>query len=344
MLIREERIPCRIARDILDTVDRGTNFLVTSHVRGDGDSYGSQLALRAFLLSMGKNCRVINSTPVPESYKFLQGASEIETASIITGSFDATFVLDSPCLPRLGFDSLDIPSMGTLINIDHHLGNSRFADYMLVDTSISSTCELIYELLNCWSWKGDSEVGLCMYTGLMTDTGNLCFKSVSARTFQIAYELVASGVDHYRLYNDVYRASSRRRLALMGEMLRDFSVSDDLRVGWFVFGRELLDRHGATGSEVHGLISQMMTMKSLDLAAVFVQDGEDTVLEFRSSEAYDASRIANHFGGGGHRNASGSCLRGDALEVAGEVMGHVLVSLEKYAITGGGGIFQAAAC
>lgn len=321
-----------IEGSIKDLIDSKKTFLITSHIRGDGDSIGSQLALYRYLMHHGRTCRIINSTAPPTCFSYLPNFDKIEVAPRVTDQFDVTFTLDIPEIERTGFVDLDMSKLGKIVNIDHHLSNSGFAHIRFWDPERSSACELLYELLV--SWKDDlcKEIGLCIFTGIMTDSGNLTYRSTTGRTYQIAADIISSGVDHYKLRQKAYRANSRKRLRLLGHMLSNFSVSPDNRIAWYVIDNKSHQEMNTVASECYGFIGHLMSLEELDLAIVFVQDKDETILEFRSSDYIDSSSIATHFGGGGHRNASGACIKGDASKIASKVLKYVLENIEKYEV------------
>lgn len=305
---------------ILEDLRGSRRILIASHLRSDGDAIGSQLALSHQLALMGITSEIINFTAPARAFSYLPGFNRIRVAKTIEENFDLTFVLDVPGLERLGFQKIDRSLLGTVINIDHHLSNCRFADHTLWDPEISSTCELIYDLIESWGDKPCRDAAICIYTGLMTDSGNLTYKAASPKTYRIAAEILALGVDHYLLFSRAYRSNSRGRLALLGTVLRDFRVSVDGRIAWYVVERELLEEVRCTSEEAFSIIGHMMTMKGIEMALVFIQDGSDTIIEFRTADSIDASKVASLFGGGGHLNAAGACLPGEGGEIAARVM------------------------
>lgn len=308
---------------ILEAVRSSKRVLITSHLRSDGDSIGSQLALRHQLSAMGIESRIVNFMAPAPAFSYLPGFDDIEVAETLADRYDLTFVLDVPGLERLGFCRIDRETLGTIVNIDHHLSNCRFADHTLWDPEISSTCELISDLVESWDQKLSLEAALCVYTGLMTDSGNLTYRAASPKTYRIAADLLALGIDHYLLFSRAYRSNSRGRLALLGTVLRDFELTPDGRIAWYVVEAALLEEVGCRPEEAFSIIGQMMTKQDLEMALVFIEDGKDTIIEFRTADSIDASKVAGLFGGGGHLNAAGACVPGRGSDVAAMALGEI---------------------
>ena len=161
---------------LLTLFDRYHNFALSTHINPDGDAIGSELSLYLFLTRLGKSVKMFNTDAVPANYRFLPFWESIESArSIGTYRPEVLVVLDASTLERIGKTlSKTLSPTQSLINIDHHATAEAFGDVNLIVPSASSTSEIVYKLIKSHQTPIDKACALCLYTGLMFDTG--CFR------------------------------------------------------------------------------------------------------------------------------------------------------------------------
>lgn len=308
---------CKSLNELIKLLWEGNSFLISSHVNPDGDSLGAQLALYSLLVEMGKEVRVVNTDPVPWLYDFLPFKEAIERPAETVYEPDYLIVLDAGSLERIGAKlAKSIAPRKGIINIDHHAESVPFGDYNFIDTSASATSEIIHRLIKEMGFRVGRERAICLYTGIMTDTGSFRFPNTTPRCHIAAAELIAEGVDVQRIYELVYERMSYGRLKLLGEVLNTLRVGMGGRAAWMTVRREMFERTGTGLEDLEGFVNYARSIEGVEVAALFVElEGGRTKVSLRSRGKVNVARIAAAFGGGGHERAAG-CLIEAPLEPA----------------------------
>ena len=289
-----------------DLCDRHQRFLVISHLRPDGDAYGSSLGLGLSLRAAGKDVTISNADGLAPLFEFLPGSKSLETTLPVAPEADRLIIaVDCADQKRLGstFEQWRrVPD----VNIDHHLSNPGYAKLNLIDADSPATAQVLYEIITTLKWPLTPEVASNLYVGLMTDTGNFRYRQTTARTFEVAARLVEAGADPTQLSERCYQSFRAARLLLMREVLGSLHFADHDRVAWFYLSPEMYARSGAIPDESEGLIEHLQTVKSVEVAFMLeaMADGM-TRASMRSRGIVDVQRICTEFGGGGHRLAAG---------------------------------------
>lgn len=303
-------------RRIIEAIKKNKTFLIASHIHPEGDAIGSALALAISLKRIGKRVTVFNQDSTPQNLQFLPMSAEIVHEIDDSLHYDIAVVLDCGDLDRTGKEAKTIGEIREIINIDHHKTNSGFGNLRLIDPQKSSTAEILYDLLREVPIPITHEIALNIYTGILTDTGAFCYSNTTARTFQIARELVMIGVNPSRVAEEVYEKQSPSRLRLLGLVLNTLEISDDGRVGSVAVLSSMLERAGATPDLVENMVNYPKSIGGVQVAVLFREvSGNHYRVSFRSYEGIDVADIAKEFGGGGHPCASGCGIDGSLLEV-----------------------------
>lgn len=317
----------RELKKIAKIIRENKSFFITSHIRPDGDSIGSQLALKRILERLGKEVIIVNHDPVPKIYDFLPGSESIKQELPENKEFDVTFVLDSPEHSRLESSAETIRRAKVIINIDHHLGNERFGKYNYVDIKASAVGEQIYELTKVMDFKIDREIALGLYVGILTDTDSFRQSNTTSRTHEIVAHLMKIGdLKPAQITHQVYETQLPSAIKLLSMTLDTLERSEDGRIAWMTITDEMFKETGATLAETENFINYVRSVKGSEVAVLFTELTKDEVkVSFRSKPSADVNSIARTFGGGGHLRASACTLKG-ALE---EVKQRVLAEVKK---------------
>lgn len=205
---------------IRELIENGQDFLVMGHRSVDGDAYGSSMALYFYLQSIGKNVEVVNELPITPLFHFLGIHTHI-TKDIVGKKFDAVFICDCGELRLIGQypqSRSDIFQYTPVISIDHHNRNSMFGTHNLVDTSASSTCELVYDLIEGLGFDVNSQVATLLLFGIIRDTN--CFKnSIRPHTFEVTSKLIALHAEYDTVIFYSYKSEKLNYLQLYGYVL-----------------------------------------------------------------------------------------------------------------------------
>jgi phosphoesterase RecJ-like protein len=282
-------------------------FLVISHVRPDGDAYGSTLGLSLSLQAAGKDVQVVNADGLSPLFEFLPGSQGLK-AQLPT--------LPEPDRLIIAVDCADQKRLGSLtetwkrtpdVNIDHHVSNPGYATQVnLVDAESPATAQVLYEIITTLKWPLTAEVAANLYVGLMTDTGNFRYRQTTAHTFEVAAHLVSAGADPTDLAEACYQSFRAERLLLVSEVFKAIHFANRHRVAWFSLTPEMYALSGAIPDETEGLIEYLQAVKTVEVAFLLesLPDGL-TRASMRSRGKVDVQQICKEFGGGGHRLAAG---------------------------------------
>jgi len=290
---------------------------IIMHRGPDGDAVGSALGWKRILELKGIEAKVIAPDAFPDFLKWMPGADEIiifernpSKAKKIADESDAIFCLDFNAPKRAGDASeLIARSKKPLVVVDHHQEPADFAHFYYVDSDASSTAEMIYRLCKGLGWKKDIErkAAICLYTGLVTDTGSFRFSSVTPRVMRIASRLMETGMDHTEVYRHVYDSSSLTRLKLQGFALSEKLVHlEDQATAYISLTAEELSRYNFKKGDTEGLVNYALSINGVNLAGFFAEKDGAIKLSLRSRGSFDVNKLAReHFNGGGHQNAAG---------------------------------------
>ncbi len=286
------------------------SFLITGHLRPDGDLCGSAVALRAALVGLGRSARIVLPDPPPERYATMEGAEWLEAFEGEALSADAVFVLDSASLDRLGPVAEALPADAPVVNIDHHLSNTGFGEVSWVEPGKSSVGEMIYELAREGGWPLPTLACSALYAAILTDTGRFAYSNTSASALRAAAELVELGVSPVGMARLLYRSRSERELRLQERALASLKLAADGRMASMALSAADFAELGAGPTDAQDLAALTVSMAGVELGAFLYElsAGKQTKCSLRGAGELDVSRLAARFGGGGHAAAAGCQL------------------------------------
>lgn len=299
----------RAQESVVEAIERGKRFIITSHVAQDGDNMSSQLALARILDKLGKQVDVVDHDPVPERWRFLPTVERVRQAERLTEPADAALVLDTTRIERTGLDFSALRPPLVLVNVDHHQSNERFGDVNWVEPQLPASSYLVYLLAKRLGVEMDRTLATCLFTGIMTDTGYFHYSGTTQETFRVAADLIAHGAPHVDLYRQVYDEKPISEMRLMGHALADLQTACDERIAWIEITPDTLSRARASFHDVGSVANSLCTIRGVDVGLTFEErDRDRTLVEIRSRGRVDVGSIARELGGGGHHNASGCTL------------------------------------
>jgi phosphoesterase RecJ-like protein len=307
-------------------------FAVMSHVRPDGDALGSQLALALSLQQLGKEVRVWNEEGMLEKYSFLPRAELVTKPPSIPEDFDCAIALDTAIQSRLGTALAAVRSAKIWINIDHHLSNPGYGDVVDMDPDAPATAEIIFRLIKSQNLPFNRDIAENLYAAISTDTGSFQYPKTSARTFEIAAELIRAGLDVGRLNQQLYENYPRRRLELLRELLRTMRFEHRGRVASVSLSLKTAAELGVLPEDNEGLIDHLRAIRGVIVAVFFeeLNDGKVRVSMRSKDDAVDVCAICQKFGGGGHTLAAGARVRGTLAEVEEKVLEEIGDVIESH--------------
>jgi phosphoesterase RecJ-like protein len=308
------------------------SFLLMSHVRPDGDAIGSQLALGMSLEAMGKRVVYLNEDGLADNLEFLPGSERIERPS---GPVDVevAVALDTATKPRLGEGVLAaVGSAPKLwLNIDHHISNPGYGDLNLIDGGSPATGEILYELIVDQGMPLPPETRDAIYVAISTDTGSFQYSSTTARTYEIAADLVARGVEVGRINALTWDDYPYRRIELMRALLNTLERDCGGQVAHWHLTMDMRREIGALPEDSEGLINLIRAIRGVTAAVFFeeLDDGRVRVSMRSKDPQVNVCDVASVFGGGGHAMAAGIRMPGPLAEAEKKVLAEIERRLEE---------------
>ena len=298
-------------------IDENQSFLISSHVRPDADALGSELGMRAILLAMGKTVSIVNASAPPSNLQFMNPPGVIHKLNdTITKAtipqHDVIIIVDTSAWQQLGSMADFIQaSAARRVVIDHHVSSDDLNALELKDVESAATGELICEIGEAFGVTFDAEVSNWLYAAIATDTGWFRFPSTSARTMKIAARLMDCGAMPHYVYNLVHEQSSLARVRLGGRVLARTQIEGEGRLAWIYADSKDMAETSAVPSDTEGLVNVCLTVGGAEAAfvAVELQTGQ-IKFSLRSRVPHNVAAVAEQFGGGGHKLASGATLAG----------------------------------
>jgi phosphoesterase RecJ-like protein len=299
--------------DLIETHDR---YLVTTHVRPDGDALGSEVGMAGLLRQKGKDVRVVNASKTPPRYDFLDPhdtllehfGTQVQPEDL--ADREVLVILDLSAWSQLGdMGGLVRDFKGPRVVIDHHLSQDDLGATFLKDTSAEATGTLVVRAIRALGGHFTPEVSTGLLTAIAMDTGWFRHPNTRPETLRMAAELVESGAEIDAIYRLLFERNTLGRLRLMGETLASLRTDADGRVAYATVTREDLLRTGAIPQDTEDLVDFTVSLLGVEVGLLFIEQARGGIkLSVRSRNGLDCARLAGEFGGGGHRAAAGANL------------------------------------
>ena len=294
---------------LLTLFQQHEKFALSTHVNPDGDAIGSELALSIFITKLGKTVRLFNTDPVPKKYHFLPYWENIENAQAsVNFRPDVVVILDASSRERIGpFLNNRLVAEHAVVNIDHHITAEAFGDYNIVLPNVSSTCEIIYNFIKTTNIAIDEETAICLYTGLMFDTGCFRYSNATPETHRIAANLIEIGnFAPDEVYSKVFEHIPLGKIHLLNLTLSTLKLTGDGKIATVFITQSMLDETKTTLDDVEGFVNQIQAIESVDVAICVCElPNGNSKVSLRSQGRVDVAALASEFNGGGHERASG---------------------------------------
>jgi len=306
-------------KGIEEAIFSANDIVLSTHTSPDGDTLGSALGLYHFLKSKGINARVVcpNISPdylawMPHNEVIISYESDPEAFKAAVSQADLIVHIDYNAFHRTGDEVAKVLqelTSVTHIMIDHHPKPSDGFKAYVSDTSACSTAQLVYQFTQSVSPNTvlPKEAAVCLYVGLVTDTGSFNYGMVDEKPYLIAASLVKSGIDDRLIHEKIYSNNTLDRLKLLGYALSEkLEVNIDQKWAFISLSRQDLEKYNYQPGDTEGIVNYALSINGI-LAAVLLTEKEDKIrLSFRSKGDFAVNAIArDHFDGGGHLNAAG---------------------------------------
>ncbi len=315
-------------RQLLDVIEQANSIAISGHVRPDGDCVGSCVALALYLTKNYPEKDVhVYLQPVPPNLKVLKGTELIDSDFAMPSvPYDLFVALDCSSEDRLG-DAVPIMKNAlTTFAVDHHVTNTFYTQQTVVEAEASSTCEVLYGLLE--PDKLDLSIAEALYLGIVHDTGVFKYSSTKESTMQIAGRLMSMGINTAAMIDDTFYRKSFLQNKMIGLATYRAALSLEDQFATTVLYKEDMDSYGATPADTEGIVEQLRIIKGVEVAA-FAREDEPNTFKFslRSNGKVDVATIASTFSGGGHRMAAGFTAVGTYDDILVQLSAMIMMQL-----------------
>ena len=320
------KINKKIKNKVINFLKQHKNFLICAHTSPEGDSLGAQLAFARLIRLMSKRCDIVNADLPSREYEFLPGIKTIRTRPLVK-KYDAVVILDCSDLSRIGNVANFIDKNLPILNIDHHVSNERFGDLNLVDKDASSVCEILYLLFKELNFKMDKSIAVCLYSGIVTDTGSFRYTNTRASTHSVTSELLKWKIDVVNVYKNIYQNLNVSDLKFLNRATANIKQDSTGKIAWVKITQNLIQKFKPKIDLTDHILNSLRSLKAVEVCLLFRErSGEkgNIRINLRSKGNIDVNKIAKRFGGGGHKTASGVTLRNSSLKKAeSSVVGYI---------------------
>jgi phosphoesterase RecJ-like protein len=308
-----------------DIVRRHQRFLLTTHIRPDGDGLGSMLALAEVLRRQGKEVQSVVVGSLPPRYRFVDPEGHIQQFTPPGQPWrqaEVAVVLDTGTWNQLGtFGPFlrELPAVKVVI--DHHQTQDDLGALRLVDTTAEATGRLVFEATLALGVPLPAAAANALFVAVAMDTGWFRHSNATAKTFALAEKLVGAGARPELLYERLFEENTLPRLKLTGLMLERLQITDGGRVAYTEIRRSDYDATGASPQDTEDLVNYTRSLAGVEVGLLFMEQPRGGIkVSFRSRARVDVARLAEQFGGGGHRLASGAVLETSLAEARARVL------------------------
>lgn len=311
-----------------ELVKEAASIAISGHIRPDGDCIGAVLSLYQYLRKNmpEKKVRIFLEEPAA-AFSGIEAVKNIDSVMDDEGVYDVFFILDCS-RDRIGKASAICDRAGQVINVDHHVSNEGTGDINILEPTASSTCEVVYGLLD--PEKLDREIAQTLYLGLMHDTGVFKYSNTSPKTLRIVADLIGYGFDFSKLIDETFYEKSYEQNLAMGRALLDSKRLLDNRCIVSVMSRQTMEEYGVMPKDLDGIINQLRITKGVECAIFLYQTEEDKYkVSMRSNRIVNVAEVASCFGGGGHIRAAGCTLSGASEEIIRVLSAQIELQLMK---------------
>lgn len=318
-------------RKILDLISSNQRFVISTHINPDGDAIGSELALYSFLTELNKSVWIVNTDSTPLVYSFLPNVKQISSVPP-SEQFDVLIVVDVGELKRIGSNlSTVLPVNKTVVCIDHHATNESFADYNLVEPDASATSEILYRLIKKQDMPVGKERAVCLYTGIMDDTGCFRYSNATPTAHRVAAELISEGIKVDEIYRKVYETLPEGTIHLLARVLSTLNLTPDGKIACFYVTQEMFRDTGTQPEDVEGFTDYPRSINTVEVV-IFLRELEDgkTKVSLRSQNNFAVNKVAADYGGGGHKRAAGCTVDMSYDKLAKVLVEDIQKRLNKY--------------
>ncbi len=301
--------------EIATELKKAKSVLIISHNRPDGDTVGSATALRLALIKLGVKVDLACFSDVPDKLKYITGVESYVKSVNDVNIYNAVVSVDCANENMFGELYQSYKKHPVTFNVDHHVSNSKYAKFNYVEDA-SSTCEVIYKLINCMGVEVDKDIATCLLTGIVTDTGAFYHSNVTFETLAVASELKKLGADLHEIIKQNFKNQPKERSNLYTAVISKMRYRLDGKVGILIIMKEDIEKAGAVDNMTEGFIDYPLSVIGVEVAISLLETGKNRYkISLRSKGKVNVNEIASIYGGGGHVLASGAVIHGHVEDI-----------------------------
>lgn len=298
-----------------EIIKSSKKILLLSHMNPDGDTLGSMCALYSMLYKRFKikaDMNVVSN--IPYNYKFLPNVNLAERYFDKSLVYDLVITLDVAAIDRVMDSKILFDKAKCTVNIDHHKTNPKFGDYQIIEPDASSCGEVLFNYFKENNWELTEDAAICLYTAIMTDTGNFRFENTSANTFRAAADLVEAGANPNYIYKKCYETKTKNFVMFQNYCVNKAVFLEDNKIAYTTVYKKDLEKFSAGDDFTDGIAETLRAIDTTEVSFVVKEvDTKLTKVSMRSKKA-DVAKVCMEFGGGGHTFAAGCTIKANIKE------------------------------
>jgi len=292
-------------KEIFNLINNSQNICIAGHKAPDGDCIGSVMALYGFLKPLDKKLTVCIDGIIPYNYKQFVD-EDILLKEYNNEEYDLLFILDCSDKERLGKFKDVFNNVKTSVCIDHHKTNEKYADINIIDPLMSSTGELLYDILKLSGQNLTKEIATNIYIAILTDTGKFSYSNTSGETHKKTAELIEFGVDISQIDNIIYNSKPSNIVKAFIDTVSSIELFYDNKFAITCITKDILEKNNAQMGDIDGVVEFLREIKEVEVSCVLKEyESNNTKVSLRSKNNIDVSTVSVKYGGGGHAKAAG---------------------------------------
>lgn len=307
-----------------DIIKASKKILLLSHMNPDGDTLGSMCAMYSMIFHrFKKKADMSIVSNLPYNYKFLPNISLAQRHFDKSLVYDLVISLDVASIERVLDAQIFFEKAAVSVNIDHHKTNPRFGDYQIIDPNASSCGEVLYNYFKDNNWRIDAESAICLYTAIMTDTGNFKFENTSSNVFRAVADLVDAGANPNHIYKKCYETKTKNFVLFQNYCVNKAEFKNDNKIAYTTVYKKDLEKFSAGDDYTDGIAETLRAIDTTEVSFVAKEvENKLTKISMRSKKL-DVAEICAKFSGGGHTFAAGCTIKASVNEAVNKILDEI---------------------
>lgn len=307
-----------VTQQLNDSIKNSKNILLVSHINPDGDTLGTMCGMYNLIKdNFKKHCEMVAVSEIPITYEFIPAINHVKPISEfdLSREYDLVINLDVAALDRCGDAQVLFSKAKKTINIDHHETNIGYADINIVEPFAAAAAEVLCEVAEKLDWKVSKDSAICLYTGLMTDTGCFRYSNTTQKTMRYAGEMISAGVNPSELYQKCYETSSKDMILFQSYCINKAQFVNNDKIAYTIVYKKDLEKFNNKGEDfTDGLTEKLRAIVTTEIAFVVKELNSTTSKVSMRSKSENIAQICSAFGGGGHKLAAGAVIKGSPTQ------------------------------